>query len=464
MSFNRNQAHDAVKELLSVHSAETDRFEKIAEYTRPWTTSEAARKLNIDHGAKNYDLQLKLAKMSQTPFLNLVIDNFGQSLKVSGFYRSTGEQAPQWDVWKRNSMNARQTGLHRSALTYGTAYATVLPAHDETVKISAHSPRRFVALYGDSLGIPGTASNDEYPIIGLEIAGNHLRLYDEECIYTFGINKYPNSEKYWSQFSYYGSGNLELLDISEHGLHVTPVVKYRDRILLDGEEQFGIIEPLIGMADRINQTNYEQAISQYFAAFKQRYVIGWTPDSEEEAFRQSVASTQFFEDGEVKVGQYSETDLSGYIESRKATIQDLAAVAQVPAQSLGAQAISNISADGLAALETSKDRKASEIQTSLGESHEQLLRLTAHAMGDNEAAADFNAEVRWEETSARSFAQTVDGLGKMATMLGIPKEELWEDIPGWTTDRVEKAKAARGSVSFDLTNQAGLYFDNLEQQ
>ncbi|WP_306592701.1 phage portal protein, partial [Corynebacterium striatum] len=143
--------------------------------------------------------------------------------------------------------------------------------------------------------------------------------------------------------------------------------------------------------------------------------------------------------------QYEETDLSRYIESRQASVRDFAALAQVPAQSLGANAISNISADGLAALETSKDRQAAEIQTSFGESHEQLLRLCSHAAGDEVGASDFESEVTWEETSSRSFAQTVDGLGKLTTMLGIPAEELWADIPGWTKERVQRAQQARRS-------------------
>ena len=62
-------------------------------------------------------------------------------------------------------------------------------------------------------------------------------------------------------------------------------------------------------------------------------------------------------------------------------------------------------------------------------------------MDDEEGASDFEAEVTWEETSSRSFAQTVDGLGKLTTMLGIPPEELWSDIPGWTKERVERARS-----------------------
>jgi len=42
---------------------------------------------------------------------------------------------------------------------------------------------------------------------------------------------------------------------------------------------------------------------------------------------------------------------------------------------------------------------------------------------------------------SRSLAQAADALGKMAQMLGVPVEMLWEQIPGWTEQDVERAKA-----------------------
>ena len=131
-------------------------------------------------------------------------------------------------------------------------------------------------------------------------------------------------------------------------------------------------------------------------------------------------------------------------------MRDLAAIAQVPAQSLGANAISNVSADGLAAMESAKDRKAAEIKTSLGESYEQMLRLCAHLDGNAEEAADFASEVKWADMTARSFAQTVDALGKLATMLGLPPEVLWEDIPGYTAEKIKRIN----KKTEELVNQA----------
>jgi hypothetical protein len=54
--------------------------------------------------------------------------------------------------------------------------------------------------------------------------------------------------------------------------------------------------------------------------------------------------------------------------------------------------------------------------------------------------ADTSAQVIWRDTEARSLASTVDALGKLVTMLGVPPQALWERIPGVTQQDVERWK------------------------
>ena len=56
-----------------------------------------------------------------------------------------------------------------------------------------------------------------------------------------------------------------------------------------------------------------------------------------------------------------------------------------------------------------------------------------------------SAQVRWKETEARSLAHTVDALGKMVQMLGVPAEAAWERIPGVTQQDVDAWKALRAN-------------------
>ena len=54
------------------------------------------------------------------------------------------------------------------------------------------------------------------------------------------------------------------------------------------------------------------------------------------------------------------------------------------------------------------------------------------------------------------MAQTVDALTKLASGLGVPVEELWPEIPGWTQQQVERAQVKRQE------EQDALAFDPLE--
>jgi hypothetical protein len=237
---------------------------------------------------------------------------------------------------------------------------------------------------------------------------------------------------------------LVFIDAEAHGLGVCPVVRYRDRNLLSGEESLGIVEPLMVINERITEHTFQGLVNDYFQAFKQRYVLGWVPKTEQEELKAGAARIWYLDADpqDVKIDQLDGGDSSSTRESRKDAIRDFASIGQIPAQALGVDGISNISDATLAGLEAAKNREAGEITTSLGESHEQLLRLCAYIDGNQSAADDYNAEVRWRDFEARSFAQTVDGLVKLVQGLGLDPVIALEDVPGMTEQRLIRAQAA----------------------
>lgn len=440
MALSKKDALEATRAILhGPRAAEADRLDKIAQAMKPQGPNDAPR-VEIPRDAP--DAMRSLARKASTNFLPLVVDTFSQVMKVDGYYTpGSPENASPWQWWLRNRMGARQTGVHRAGLQYGASYVVCLPGDPGPV-MRGVSPRKMTALYADA--------DDEWPLMTLEVDGQHITLLDEECRYRFGAEKpAPKSGLNAAASIEWLGGQLTYIDTQAHDVGVPPVIRFRDRMLLDGEEQFGIVEPLMRIQERIDETTFGMLVTQYFQAFKQRYIIGWVPESEQEYLEATAADVwTFSNDGEhdVKVGELNPADPKGYIESKASALRDLSAIGQVPAQNLGVDGISNISDATLAGLETGKDRKADEISASFGESWEQALRLCAHIAGDNEAAMDYSGEVRWKDSTARSFAQTVDGLGKLATMLGIPQELLWEDVPGWTQQKVDRAKEIRASA------------------
>jgi hypothetical protein len=68
-------------------------------------------------------------------------------------------------------------------------------------------------------------------------------------------------------------------------------------------------------------------------------------------------------------------------------------------------------------------------------------------------AQDDTAQVHWQDGTARSLAQTVDALGKMAALLDVPKQALWGRIPGVNQTDVQEWKelAQQGDALGNLT-------------
>jgi len=375
-----------------------------------------------------------MARSSRVNIMPIVVNSLVQSTFVEGF-RSKGEDEDTevWQAWQANRMDARQTAIHRATYGYGAAYAVVLPGDPEPV-IRGVSPRSMTTIYGE---------DPDWPMWGLERAGNGLwKLYDDKAIYYVEMDEAKGKAP-------------DFIEDREHNLGVCPVVRYLDEHDLDEDDEVepedgktypptrGQVAPLMPLQDQIDLTTFGLQIAQHYTGFRQRYIIGWTADTEEETLKVGAGRILAIdeppegEDG-VKVGEFSQTDLKGFIESREASLRHAATLSQTPVHELIGELI-NLSAEALAAAEAGRDRKVGERHTGLGESHEQTMWLVGRAKGV-EVPAD--AEVKWRDTSARAFAATVDGLGKIAQMLHVPEQELWERIPGTTKKDIEAWKAA----------------------
>lgn len=383
----------------------------------------------------------ELARIARVNVCEIVVDTLAQSTFVEGFRgKQDVENSSVWSAWRANKMPARQSGIHRAAFAYGAAYAVVLPGAPLPV-IRGVSPRHMTTLYGES---------QDWPIWGLEdVDGRGLwRLYDDQAIYYVGSKRGSGGELKW-----------EHLDTREHGIGFTPIVRYLDQVDLDADDDvtgaatwgqatsgsaepamLGQVAPLMKVQDQIDLTTFGLMVAQWYSAFRQRYAIGWVPEDEKERMKASASQLWTFDQdpNEMQLGEFSQTNLDGYIKSREASLRHAATLSQTPVHELIGELV-NLSAEALAAAEAGRDRKVDERQTLLGESHEQTLWLVGQLTGD-EVSDD--AEVHWRDTSARAFSATVDALGKLVTMLGIPPQELWERVPGATRQDIERWKAA----------------------
>jgi len=442
MRLTEDQVQSQMRALLSTRAMDEQRLERIFMYLKDpdptfidryatWNRIGPLRWLPAGTPAE----VRRLAEISRVNVLKFVVNTVVQDMYVDG-YRApkANDDQPAWETWQQNRLDARQTGTHRSALSYGTAYVTVLPGEPVPV-IRGASPRRMTTLYG---------TDDDWPELALErrgltADGKRRRVY----------RLYDDMSAWWIEADDTFGADVTVVKEEEHGVGHVPVVRFRNTINDDewGEVE-GEVEPLIPLQDQINITTFGLLVAQHYGAFRQRYILGWAAETEAAALEASARKIWTFEDDEVKVGEFGQTDLKGYLDSREATVRYLATISQTPVhEMLGA--LINLSAEALAAADASHRRKVSERQIVMGEAWEQVLELAGQLAG---TATDPTAYVRWRDTESRSLSQVADALSKLV-LLGVPPKALWEHIPGVSQQEVEqwKATAQEGDALANLT-------------
>lgn len=453
MVMGAEEAIEQVRMLLDWRDGEAERLDRLHAYLTG--RNDVSRWLNPNAKPE----VRRLAQMSKVNVLAFVIDAAAQGLFVDGFRGHSsdpddaGEAAEDdvtpivaadeevWRVWQANAMDARQGGIHRAAMGYGTAYATVLPGTDRTgnriPRIRGFSPRSLTALYGEDDLWP------EYALWGTESNGKAVlwRLVDDEAVYFVGQENRDDRT------------SLRFIEARPHGAPVCPVVRFRPTADLDHPERSDI-EDLLPLQDQLDATTFTLLVGQHYQSFRQRYVVGWTAESEREAAKASAASLMNFEDhpDDVRVGEFAQIDTRPMVESREATLRIVATTSQTPVHEL-LGAMNNLSAEALVAARDSHSRKLGERKVSFGEAHEQMLRLAGRLAG---IKVDDAAQVRWRDLEPRSLSQTADALGKLAQMLGVPAEALWHRIPGVTQQELADMRAAAAEEGDALADLTGL--------
>ena len=437
MALGQNEVRDLIGDLLlKSYKSERERLDRIDSWWR-WDHEKP-------HSPRSSTKEYKeLSARSQTPWLGLVVTSVAQSMYVEGYRRvGAGDNVAAWQAWQANGMDRRQIAVHRAAIGYGYSHVSVLPGVDPLTGVSMPamrgiSPRNSIAFYLDP-------ASDDWPAYFMQVdaatiegrPGYVLRVYDDELIWRFHSDE--------------SGGAMTYVEYEEHGLGICPIVRFANMLDLEGRQD-GEVEPFIPVAARIDQTTFDRLVVQRFSSWVVRTVTGMSPpeqlDSETDdeyrtrtKLRLAAEDILIADDPDTKFGSLPATALDGFIDAADADIRVLAAVTQTPPHHLLGQ-IANLSAEALAAAEASLTRKVEERKHSFGESWEQALRLCAWVGGDPDGAADTDAQVRWRDMESRSLAQAADALGKLAQMLQVPVEMLWEKIPGFTDQDVERAKA-----------------------
>jgi hypothetical protein len=373
----------------------------------------------------------ELVHRSVTNLTRLVVITLGQRCFVDGFRSSPIAEgnAPQWAWWQANGLDSRQKAVYTEVFKLGYAGVMVTPG-DPAPVMRPVTPREWWMGF--------ESFDDDWLMLALKQTDERTwHVLDDRARYV--VETSP------------GGGDVAILEENVHDLDHVPIVPFRNEWSLT-DYPTGEIEPAIEVQDRLNQTVFDLLVAQTYAAAPQKWATGLVlptddkgrPITDIRAFAKSLWATS---EKEAKFGSLPEANLKNIVEAVEQCLRMYGLMTQTPPHYLLGDLI-NLSAEALLAADTTLAKKTQDRQVILGEAWEQVFRLSGVAAGDDDAANDLDAQVWWRQTEPRSVAQQVDALGKLAVMLQVPPQALWEDVPGMTGGTLArwKVEAARAQI------------------
>lgn len=392
----------------------------------------------------------RLLKQSRSNYTGLVVDATAERIQVDGFRFDDEDVADQeaWRIWQASSMDADSDLLITEAVKVGRAFALVAPnpVDESTPIITAEDATQAIVAYQ-----PGSRRERA---AGLKTwlddwTGQLMAtLYLPDGLYKF---KAPKPVQGAAKPSWVRREVDREPWPAPNPMGVVPLVEIQNRPDLLGEAH-SEIEDVLDVQDRINKTLIDRMMAQEFSAFRQRWMTGYEVPVDEsgqpvEPFKAAVDRLWVVEDENVKVGEFSATDLGPYLASIEADVQHMAARTRTPAQYLLGK-LSNVNGETLKATESGLVAKVRQRCRPLGEGLEEVVRLYLKAAGDTRDLSSI--EVIWHNPEFRTEGELVDALVKMST-LGVPHEALWErwgasqtEIAQWQQLRTDAAARVMG--------------------
>lgn len=405
----------------------------------------------LPHGPKKaVKAYLDFQRKARTNFLAMVVDASVHRLTAIGVAGSDGRSDDEaWRWWQLNRMDARQKQLYRAALSQSVAYTLVgpKPGSPRQPLITVEHPREVITSNDPATGEVRAALKAWYDPADER---GHATLYMPDFLYRWVTE--PRSGRValpWGESSWTVSGAPQV-----NPYQLVPVVPFECRPEL-GEEPEPEFAGVMEVQDRINLGMLNRMTAERYGAFRQGWVKGHKfreirdPSTGqaildpatglpmvEQPFVPDPASLWASEGKDTEFGQFSQTDLLGYLKTHEADILDLLITSHTPAYYYISSLI-NIGADTVTALDGNHVSKVGEHHGVFGEGLETTLSIAARVAG---VERDFSAaEIRWKDPRHLNPAVVADRATKMHS-IGWPLPMIAEDM-GESPQRVGMLRA-----------------------
>lgn len=417
-------------------------------------------------------------------YCGVVVDALAERLEVQGFRIGSDQGAADaaWDIWQRNRLDASFARGVRAGLTKGEFSLIVWVDGKGEPRISVEDGAEvYVATdpgnsHARRAAIKRWRDEDErrlYAIVYLPDGIYKFRSEegdapwhrvattppDYERFVAVGTPVDPNSltQTKWERWNVDGeSWPLE------NPFGVVPVVPIPNKpdVFGAGESELAAIVPI---QDAINANIVNVMLAGQFSAFRQRYATNVTLEVDEqgkiqEPWRIAVdsmltAPPPNVGEPETKFGEFSETNLSGYMTLHEGYVQGMATISRMPPHYFLGQSGNFPSGESLRSAEAGLTFKARDRIRDDSEPVEEAIALaflmksrqsglaSAAAARYVKWAAQTDSEALWRDPETKTESEHIDALVKLKS-LGVPaKEGIWPKIPA-TPQEIERwAKA-----------------------
>jgi hypothetical protein len=385
--------------------------------------------------------------------MGLVVDTVEERLKVEGF-RLSAETDPvadkqSWAIWQANQMDAESQAAFVEALVKGVSYLSVWPG-DKYPTIAVEDPSQTIVGY-----VPG--SNFRQRAAALKIWLDDWTGMRRANVYLpGGIYKYQakpvedagpstaasaaiggDEKPRWVQLE--GDAGYVVNKIG-----IVPIIPLRNkpRLLLEGRSE---IADVYRIQNGINAFLFLLALAGYFGAHRQRWAVGLTlmedPTTHKpvEPFDIAIDKLITSENPDTKFGEFSQTDLDGYIKAIEQKVLHIAVTTRTPRHYL-IQEGQSPSGDAIQSAESGLVKKVERKQRPFGEGLEEAMGIARRFAGEPDAPVD--SEVVWADAQTESEATITDAVIKQFSGGLIPWEAALEKL-GYSQTQIARFSTMR---------------------
>lgn len=383
---------------------------------------------------------LDFQQKARTNFCMLPVEADVHRLRANGITDGTGKAIPEaWRWWLQNKLNARQKVVYRTALSQAESYVSVgeHPRHERRPLIVPEHPRQVIhetdPATGEVMAALKAYHDDVDGIAVAVVATDDGKMFRYETEQRSAKARLP-----------WGANNWTLVKDKERTFDRPPLVPFTYQPDLD-EDPEPVFARIIDIQDRINLGVLNRMTAERYSAFRQKYVTGATFKKEVDQetgletvvnpYKPDPGALWANENANARFGEFSQTDLMGYLKVYETDIRTLFVLTSTPAYYMPGDLI-NVGSDTVVALDTNHVAKIHEEQDNFGESWEEVFQLAAQVAGYDGDLSD--AEIWWKDARQLNPAVVAD-MGSKRRAMGYPLTMVAEDM-GDAPARVERLR------------------------